>query len=108
MATAVRSLSRWERAGVRGYGLSLVEHPSPDLLRKSTSPRRGEANKTVDRPIQSKIISLWQKTVIARNSVITREKRVIQYSRGVGDKWRGRGVLDRPVKPTTVFTHLTG
>jgi hypothetical protein len=33
------------------------------------------------------------------STVITREKRVIQYSSDVGDKWRGRGVLDRLVKP---------
>ncbi len=31
---------------MRGYGLSLVCAPSPDLLRKSTSPRRGEVNWT--------------------------------------------------------------
>ena len=29
--------------------------------------------------------------------VIARLDRAIQYSRGVGDKSRGRGVLDRPV-----------
>ena len=28
----------WERAGVRGYGLSLVRNPSPGLLRNPTSP----------------------------------------------------------------------
>src|SRR5229473_1902284 len=33
-----------ERAGVRGYGLSSEQRPSPDLLRKSTSPHRGEVN----------------------------------------------------------------
>jgi hypothetical protein len=32
-------------------------------------------------------------------AVITREKRVIQYSRDGRDSSRCRGVLDRPVKP---------
>ena len=30
---------------VRGYGPSIVEPPSPELLRNSTSPRRGEVNR---------------------------------------------------------------
>jgi hypothetical protein len=38
----VCSLSLWERVGVRDYGLSKSNAPSPDLLRKSTSPHRGE------------------------------------------------------------------
>src|ERR1700694_2031207 len=40
---AVSPLSLRERVGVRGYGPSFVRNPSPDLLRKSTSPDgRGE------------------------------------------------------------------
>src|SRR5205823_7520007 len=31
-AALVNSLSRRERVGVRGYGLSLVRNPSPDIL----------------------------------------------------------------------------
>src|SRR6476646_921922 len=39
----VRPLSLWERAGVRGYGLSIVRNPSPGSLRDPTSPKgRGE------------------------------------------------------------------
>src|SRR6516225_9814388 len=34
---------RRERVGVRGYGFR-SSPPSPDLLRKSTSPRRGEVD----------------------------------------------------------------
>ena len=34
---------RAEGAG-EGYGPSLEQHPSPDLLRKSTSPRWGEVD----------------------------------------------------------------
>src|ERR1700676_4879937 len=35
----------------------------------------------------------------AKLSVVIPAKAGIQYSRGGGDKSRGRGVLDRPVKP---------
>src|SRR6202163_238333 len=34
----VHALARWERFGVRGYGLSLGLSPSPESLRDSTSP----------------------------------------------------------------------
>jgi len=37
-AAEVRSLFLRERVGVRDYGLSADLIPSPDLLRKSTSP----------------------------------------------------------------------
>jgi len=41
---------------VRGYGLSLEQNPSPDLLRKSTSPPagRGEPNPLTDRSNQNR------------------------------------------------------
>jgi hypothetical protein len=35
-------LPLWERVGVRGSGLSIERNPSPELLRNSTSPTRGE------------------------------------------------------------------
>ena len=62
-ASEVRSLSRWERVGVRGYGLSLLRTPSPDLhwtmLRiarsKSTSPHRGEVHRMRGRTDSIKI-----------------------------------------------------
>src|SRR4051794_5098384 len=41
-AVKVRPLSRRERAGVRGYGLSEDRDPSPGSLRDPTSPHRGE------------------------------------------------------------------
>src|SRR6266404_9177444 len=42
-ASEVRSLSRWERAGVRGYGLSLVPAPHPTCCAIDLSPPgRGE------------------------------------------------------------------
>jgi hypothetical protein len=33
-STEIRSLSLWERAGVRGYGLSLGQLPSPGASRR--------------------------------------------------------------------------
>ena len=43
---------------VRDYGLSLEQHPSPDLLSKSTSPRRGEVNPVRNAATQPKLITL--------------------------------------------------
>ena len=61
-AAGVHSLSHRERVGVRvgvrGYGLTVDHHPSPDLLRKSTSPQRGEVSEFADKSIQSIAIPL--------------------------------------------------
>jgi hypothetical protein len=40
--TGALPLPLWERVGVRGSVLSIVRNPSPELLRNSTSPTRGE------------------------------------------------------------------
>jgi hypothetical protein len=37
--TTVRPLSRWERVGVRGYGLSLSRNPSPGSQERSDLSR---------------------------------------------------------------------
>jgi hypothetical protein len=47
-----------EMAGVRSYGLSSEQRPSPDLLRKSTSPHRGEVNQHPGKLNQPNLIPL--------------------------------------------------
>ena len=44
----------WERVGVRGYGLSSERCPSPDLLRKSTSPFGARCTEPPSRPRKNK------------------------------------------------------
>src|SRR6266446_6675455 len=47
MATAASSLSRWERAGVMGYGLSLVQRPLTRFAEQTdlSPPGRGEQDR---------------------------------------------------------------
>ena len=99
---------RWERAGVRGYGLSFViSAPSPDLLRKSTSPRWGEVNRGHRQADSIQATSPSSGSQLARTTLDGLES--VKKTHQVAQRWRkairggcsrsGRRYLPKPGKP---------
>ena len=65
---------------MRGCGPSIVLSPSPDLLRKSTSPRRGEVNRTCGLTESIKSHHALPLALVARQDALHRARPALELA----------------------------